>query len=116
MFNFKTELRVSNVLLDGYVLISPMLLFLLNLSLLLKSSFYEKLPLFLSVFSCFKWIKGSKAFTKDKVTRKENGIFEKWELVTSHIGRRSFATNNYGKIPTSLIRQLVLREPGNLIR
>ncbi len=23
--------------------------------------------------------------------------------VTSHIGRRSFATNNYGKIPTSLL-------------
>ena len=30
-------------------------------------------------------------------------MFEKWELVTSHIGRRSFATNNYGRIPTSLL-------------
>lgn len=48
-------------------------------------------------------IKGSKAFTKDKITRKENGVFEKWELVTSHIGRRSFATNYYGKIPTALL-------------
>jgi len=48
-------------------------------------------------------IKGSKSFTKDSITRKESGIFEKWELVTSHIGRRSFATNNYGKIPTALL-------------
>ena len=30
--------------------------------------------------------------------RKEEGIFEKWELVSSHICRRSFATNLYGKL------------------
>jgi integrase len=48
-------------------------------------------------------IKGSKSKTEKKITRKESGIFEKWELVTSHIGRRSFATNNYGRIPTSLL-------------
>lgn len=35
--------------------------------------------------------------------RKESGIYPKHELVTSHIGRRSFATNFYGKIPTSLL-------------
>lgn len=29
----------------------------------------------------------------------------KWEAVTSHIGRRSFATNFYGKIPTALLMQ-----------
>ena len=28
------------------------------------------------------------------------GEFEKWEIVTSHIGRRTFATLNYGVIPT----------------
>lgn len=33
--------------------------------------------------------------------RKEDGIYEKWELISSHIGRRSFATNFYGKIPTA---------------
>lgn len=27
----------------------------------------------------------------------------KWQLVTSHIGRRSFATNNYGAIPTTFL-------------
>lgn len=48
-------------------------------------------------------IKGSKAKTQEKITRKEKGSYEKWELVTSHIGRRSFATNNYGRIPTSLL-------------
>lgn len=46
-------------------------------------------------------VKGS---LKDPETnRKKAGTFEKWELVSSHIGRRSFATNNYGRIPTSLL-------------
>ncbi|MCL9806923.1 site-specific integrase [Flavobacterium amniphilum] len=36
-------------------------------------------------------------------SRKENGDFPKWELVTSHICRRSFATNYYGDIPTGLL-------------
>lgn len=31
------------------------------------------------------------------------GNYKKYELVTSHIGRRSFATNNYGDMPTSYI-------------
>ncbi|MCR9062873.1 MAG: site-specific integrase [Cytophagales bacterium] len=35
--------------------------------------------------------------------KKEDGHFEKWELVTTHIGRRSFATNYYGKVPTPLL-------------
>lgn len=50
-----------------------------------------------------KKISGSKKTeTKpdSKIFRKEAGYFEKWELVTSHIGRRSFATNFYGTIPT----------------
>lgn len=37
------------------------------------------------------------------VHRKILGKFEKWELVTSHICRRSFATNYYGEMVTSLI-------------
>lgn len=48
--------------------------------------------------------KGSIAeVNKEGIKRKKTGTFEKWQLVTSHIGRRSFATNNYGKIPTSLL-------------
>ncbi|WP_282123619.1 tyrosine-type recombinase/integrase [Algibacter mikhailovii] len=38
-----------------------------------------------------------------KIIRNIKGVYEKWELVTSHIGRRSFATNFYGKIPTSYL-------------
>lgn len=37
------------------------------------------------------------------IKRKKTGVFEKWQLVTSHIGRRSFSSNNYGKIPTALL-------------
>lgn len=51
-------------------------------------------------------IKGSKQLeTKPEsgIFRKETKIFPKWELVTSHIGRRSFATNFYGKIPTTYL-------------
>ena len=35
--------------------------------------------------------------------RKVFGIYPKWQLVSSHIGRRSFATNFYGIIPTPLL-------------
>jgi site-specific recombinase XerD len=35
--------------------------------------------------------------------RRVHGKFEKWELISSHIGRRSFATNFYGLIPTSYL-------------
>lgn len=51
-------------------------------------------------------VKGSiiaETIPKSKIYRKINGIYEKWELVTSHIGRRSFATNRYGTIPTTFL-------------
>lgn len=51
-------------------------------------------------------VKGSKkveTFEGSKKYRKQTGEYEKWELVSSHIGRRSFATNFYGKIPTSYL-------------
>ncbi len=42
--------------------------------------------------------------------RKDNrdvvGDYPKWKLVASHIGRRSFATNYYGKIPTSFLKDI----------
>jgi integrase len=40
---------------------------------------------------------------KAKQYRKESGKFPKWQLVTSHIGRRSFASNFYGTIPTTYL-------------
>jgi len=39
----------------------------------------------------------------NKIFRKKTGTYKKHELVTSHIGRRSFATNFYGKIPTTFL-------------
>lgn len=52
-------------------------------------------------------VEGSKKVEQvDKVWRNEKGVFEKWELVSSHIGRRSFATNNYGKIPTVFLMNM----------
>ncbi|WKS95891.1 tyrosine-type recombinase/integrase [Riemerella columbina] len=36
-------------------------------------------------------------------TRKVSGFYPKYELMTSHICRRSFATNLYGQIPTPVI-------------
>jgi site-specific recombinase XerD len=49
-------------------------------------------------------IKGVKKVMISKgVYRNIEGRYKKFELVTSHIGRRSFATNFFGKIPTALI-------------
>ena len=45
---------------------------------------------------------GSKMDKKTK--RKVTGMFPKHELCASHIGRRSYATNNFGRVPTSLLR------------
>ena len=50
-------------------------------------------------------VKGSKKLeTKEGsgIYRKKEGVYKKCDLVSSHIGRRSFATNNYGDgTPTS---------------
>ena len=40
---------------------------------------------------------------KEKKWRKEYGTFPKYELMTSHVCRRSFASNFYGEIPTPLL-------------
>lgn len=48
-------------------------------------------------------VQGSKQLETENGIRKVTGEFPKWELVTSHIGRRSFATNFYGNIPTSYL-------------
>ena len=46
-------------------------------------------------------VKCSKMLETEKGNRKQEGLYKKYELVTSNIGRRSFATNFYGKIPTT---------------
>jgi hypothetical protein len=49
----------------------------------------------------------TKKKTIKKVTvkqyRKEVGFYKKWELICSHIGRKSFASNFYGTIPTTYL-------------
>lgn len=50
--------------------------------------------------------KGSKFIKTDKKSRnkaKTNGIYPKHELIGSHVCRRSFASNLYGKIPTPIL-------------
>lgn len=50
--------------------------------------------------------KGSKNLETEKgskIFRKVTSTYPKWELVTSHIGRRSFASNFYGEIPTTYL-------------
>ena len=41
---------------------------------------------------------------KDK--RKIDGVYPKWQLMSSHVCRRSFATNLYGVLPTPLIMKI----------
>ena len=48
-------------------------------------------------------IQGAKKMKIDNFYRKKFGEYPKFELVTSHICRRSFATNHYGKLPTPVI-------------
>ncbi len=38
--------------------------------------------------------------------RKIYGVYPKWQLITSHICRRSFASNFYGEMPTYLIKTI----------
>jgi len=55
-------------------------------------------------------VEGGKVFSdkKSKTTkiRKIVGKYPKYELITSHIGRRSFASNFYGKIPTPILMNI----------
>jgi integrase len=53
-------------------------------------------------------VKGSKIINiapegQKSVMRVKNGLYKKSELISSHIGRRSFATNYYGTVPTSYL-------------
>ncbi len=41
-----------------------------------------------------------------EIGRKIQGIYPKYELITSHVCRRSFASNFYGEIPTALLMSI----------
>jgi integrase len=42
----------------------------------------------------------------DKKRTLTAGHYEKWQVISSHVCRRSFATNFYGKIPTSVLMNI----------
>ena len=42
----------------------------------------------------------------NKEKRKVSGTYPKWELMASHVCRRSFCTNLYGALPTPLIMSI----------
>ncbi len=42
----------------------------------------------------------------NKLKRKKTGKYEKWQLISSHDLRRTFASNNYGEMPTPLIMSI----------
>ena len=42
----------------------------------------------------------------NKQKRKIEGIYPKYDLIASHVCRRSFASNLYGTLPTALIMQI----------
>ena len=46
------------------------------------------------------------ALINPETKRKEVGEFPKYKLVTSHICRRSFATNHFGKLPTPVLMSI----------
>lgn len=41
-----------------------------------------------------------------KTNRKELGEYKKWQLLASHVCRRSYCSNMYGKLPTPIIMQV----------
>lgn len=51
-------------------------------------------------------IKGKVSETTQNGVRRKIGEYKKWQLVTSHIGRRSFATNFYGVMHTAKLKDL----------
>ncbi len=56
-------------------------------------------------------VEGAKMITEkkedgSKISRKKKGIYPKYELISSHICRRSFATNLYGKLPNMTIMSI----------
>ncbi|SNV48129.1 Uncharacterised protein [Chryseobacterium taklimakanense] len=52
-------------------------------------------------------VKGSILTEIDKgVWRNVEGVYPKYKLISSHIGRKSYCTNFYGKIPTALILEV----------
>jgi len=84
-----------------------------NTKELLKSGFPEKISVqnfnihikeICRLANINERIKGS--ILSKETKRKESGTFPKHKLITSHVCRRSYATNLYGVMPTSMIMRI----------
>jgi integrase len=51
----------------------------------------------------------------NKQRRKIEGVYPKWQLMASHVCRRSFASNLYGTLPTPLIMQITAHSSERLL-
>lgn len=52
----------------------------------------------------------------NKQKRKIKGVYPKWDLMASHVCRRSFATNLYGILPTTLIMSITAHSSEKMLR
>jgi integrase len=73
--------------------------------------FNEHLKNICKIAEINEMIKGSKITVTvkgkgNKEKRKIAGVYPKWQLMASHVCRRSFATNLYGTLPTPLIMSI----------
>lgn len=70
----------------------------------MKDAYYNKLiKKVCELAEINELLSGKKKITLNGSQRSVQGVYPKYELITSHVGRKSFATNFYGKISTPLI-------------
>lgn len=101
--SFVQQKTQKNILLPLHPVVSDILLRNFN-------GFPEKLPVHkyneqIKEVVRYAGIDGTVRVRKRKRFRSAIALIPKWEAVTSHIGRRSFASNFYGKIPTPLLME-----------
>lgn len=69
-----------------------------------ENTFNQKIKIIAKKIGLNQKLEGGILMINDKgEKRKVFGTFEKWQLITSHICRRSFATNLIGKVPNQVI-------------
>ena len=71
---------------------------------LLETDYNQYIKEVCQIAGLLKTITGGK--NQKNLNRKVCGEYKKYELVSSHIGRRSFATNHFGRVPTPIIMSI----------
>ena len=76
-------------------------------SFILDQTYNEQIKIVCQIAEIDENIEGSiLTEIKENTWRNVKGLYPKWKLIGSHIGRKSFCTNFYSKIPTSLILEV----------